>query len=1103
MSAQHQIREWEKRRQEIIAFLTSNHFISGDPSNSRPPKAEQFFPLKAYDGRKLKIACILDEFSFESYGPECSLFQLTPDNWKEEVDALQPDMFFFESAWKGKDGLWYRKIDRYSDELFALTSYLKEKAVPIVFWNKEDPVYTDIFMLAASYADCVFTTDIDCIARYKADLGHDRIYHLHFAAQPAVHNPIEKYERKDKLCFAGAYYHKYTERTAVFDKFSEYFIQRNGMDIYDRNYGNARPEHAFPQKYNPYILGRLEPSEIDKAYKGYAYGINMNSIQQSQTMFARRVFELLACNTVTVGNYSRGVKNYFGDLTISTDDEKALQLALTAYCKDDITYRKYRLLGLRAVLSEHLYEDRLDYIARKVYGKSIKRAAPKITVISCVANDNEAKRIQKMFLAQTWQNKELLLVGKISAEIAGENIRVISSDEANKLHISNLGKTDFVAYFSNCDWYGPNYLKDLALTCRYGTFDAIGKAAYYAEENGMPVLRNSNAVYRDAEQLALRRAIAVPSLLGKYTLSKLCNAEFSRERLFAVDEFNYCENCTCDECVAVADLPLADKGLPYAQITETAEAIQTLEEHNCLRFKGTDLADFAKSNGKKSLTFNVENNILHINSQLPEGQHEYVYLMKQKVDILPWLEDGKLPVCFSGAGNLDLICVLMCFDANGTKLNALFPKLNRNERLVLPEGTVSVVIGFRPKGPGFAQIKEIVFGAKNVADGIATYLLRSNVLVLANHYPEPNNLYRNMFIHKRMTSYKESGHAFDIMRMNPYAKNGFREFEGINVIEGQGDTLLNILTKGAVDTVCAHFLDAEMWSVLKPFVENRSIKLYIWSHGADIQPWWRRTYNYESESQLEQAKKTSEHTTALWRDVFSVAENNSAIHFIYVSKYFADEVMQDYNVALKPSSYTVIHNMIDTQLFTYQKKDPALRKKIVTIKPFASAKYANDLTTKGILELSQRPCFKDVEIDIYGSGEMFDTDTAALKKFTNINLHKTFLTQKEIAAVHKNAGVFIATTRWDSHGVSRDEAMSSGLVPIAHSCSAIPEFVDDTCGILIPAESYVELADAIEKLYNDPDLFTELSAAAAKRVRSQTAKEFTVDKELALILSKN
>lgn len=164
-------------------------------------------------------------------------------------------------------------------------------------------------MPAARCADFVFTTDIDCIKKYKNALGHDRVFFLHFAAQPQVHNPIEKHERKDKFCFAGAYYHKYPNRAKTFDAFAEVFMQTKGLDIYDRNYNAPKPEFTFPSKYNQCILGCLDPGEIDMAYKGYNFGINMNSVEQSQTMFARRIFELLASNTVIVGNYSRGVKN--------------------------------------------------------------------------------------------------------------------------------------------------------------------------------------------------------------------------------------------------------------------------------------------------------------------------------------------------------------------------------------------------------------------------------------------------------------------------------------------------------------------------------------------------------------------------------------------------------------------------------------------------------------------------------------------------------------------------------------------------------------------------------------------------------------------------
>ncbi len=1089
------IESWKARRKEIITFLLKNGYLSKDFENDETVTIDKRFQLKSLQGRKLKVACILDEFSFASYAPECTLLQLTPDNWKSEIEAFQPDLFFFESAWQGKCGLWYHKIDRYSDELFELTTYLHNNNIPIVFWNKEDPVYTDIFMLAAGYADYVFTTDIDCIAKYKTELKHDRVYHLHFAAQPQIHNPIEKFERKNKLCFAGAYYHKYQERCQIFDNFCNYFIKNKGIDIYDRNFGNARPEHAFPDFYKPYILGNLSANEIDIAYKGYNYGINMNSIQQSQTMFARRVFELLASNTITIGNYSRGLKNYFGDLTIATDDEKTLKMFLKQYCADAISLRKYRLLGLRKVLTEHLYEDRLDYIIQKVFNKTIKKSLPKVTIFAEINNSKNAERVQRMFKEQTWQNAELILISDTKIN----NCRCITSEDAKKLYASDLTNADFITYFDENDWYGRNYLKDLVLTCRYGKFSGIGKSAYFSLENSKIIVKNLKNAYHKTNVLKLKQAIVVPELLKNLTVSQLGSYVIDNNNLFAVDEFNYCENFTEDYCTIAADIQIYDTGIDFEKIKNIAENVKYSEAADYLSVKGDDLTGFINASKKELFSFYLDNNILCIDSKLQDEKHEYVYLMKKKIEVMPWLVDGKLTVKFSGSAKLDLICVLLCYDKSGNKLKPLYPKLNRNEVLTLPENTSFVVLGFRLKGSGTAKIKEILFGNTVLTDGIKDYLLRSDVLVLTNQYPQPDNLYRNMFVHKRVMVYKDSGYVFDVMRMNIYAGNGFREFEGINVIEGQGTTLLNILESNMVKTVCVHFLDAEMWSILKPFVEKNLIKLFIWSHGADIQPWWRRTYNYKDDRELENAKVASEQRMKLWYDVFSVAEDNINIHFVFVSNYFANEVMEDYKVKLKAESYSIIHNLIDTNLFKYEKKTSEMRKKILTIKSFYSLTYANDLTAKGIVELSKRACFKNLDFEIYGRGERFDEDNAPLKKFKNVHLHNTFLTQNEIAEAHKRAGLFIATTRMDTQGVSRGEAMSSGLVPIANNCSAIPEFVDENCGILIPPESNVELADAIENLYNNPDLFMKLSEGAAKRVRSQCSKEHTIDKELKLI----
>ena len=117
--------------------------------------------------------------------------------------------------------------------------------------------------------------------------------------------------------------------------------------------GKNDPNYQFPPEYQPYIVGTLPFDQIDKAYKGYRYAINLNSIKQSQTMFARRVFELLASNTITVSNFSRGVRLLFGDLVITTDSGSEMVRHLNKVANDDTHSRKLRLAALRKVMQEH------------------------------------------------------------------------------------------------------------------------------------------------------------------------------------------------------------------------------------------------------------------------------------------------------------------------------------------------------------------------------------------------------------------------------------------------------------------------------------------------------------------------------------------------------------------------------------------------------------------------------------------------------------------------------------------------------------------------------------------------------------------------------
>ena len=1062
-------------------------------------KSQLLYNLDIKSLKELRVAGVMDRFTLDSYAPECNLLELTPDNWKEEIEQFKPHMLFIESAWQGKDKAWYRKIANGSKEYFEMTSYCQEREIPIVFWNKEDPVWTDTFMPAARMADFVFTTDVDCIKKYKDTLKHDRVYFLHFAAQPEVHNPIEKYVRKDKYCFAGAYYHKYKKRAEIFDKFAQVFIKTKGYDIYDRNYQSSLPEHAFPESYNPYILGKLDPSEIDIAYKGYNYGVNMNSVDQSQTMFARRVFEMLASNTVTVGNYSRGVKNLFGDLTICTDDNRTLEKELTTWCKDTVTYRKYRLVGLRKVLSEHLYEDRLGYIVEKVFGKSLKKPLPSIAVIANVNSVEAYSHMSKMLDSQTYENKKVYFVSAESSLISSYS-DVISVDQFEQWKWDKLDECDYVCVLNSENYYGKNYLLDLALTVRYGLFNGIGKRAFYKSDKSDFVLINEAEVYKACSSLFKDRSI----FRIQYCMSRFENPmKFMEEELlngegfYAIDEFNFCTNCLEDKCDFVDDLNILDQGIQLKEIEKQAEGIKRslMEETQGKIFGAREILGLAKFTNNNLVTGALQQDKLLLNCSMKDAENHYVYLEKL-FEVKEFEANGKLKLVFDGNGSIEFIGVCIFYDKYQKKLTPVFANPNRIVACDIPSNAYYIKLGMRLKGTGEYSLSSIGIGVEDRPNERGCFLTRSNTLVLSNIYPSPENLYRNMFVHKRLMAYKDRGKILDVMRMNIYAKDGFSEFEGINIVEGQSEALANILEHGTIDTVCVHFLEKQMWEVLKPYLHK--IRLIIWSHGADIQPWWRRSFMYKTEEELNKAKKASEHRMELWQEVFSVYKEYN-IEFVFVSQYSADMVMEDYKCELSKERYHIIPNCIDTNMFTYMEKEAEQRKKIISIRPYASSIYGNDLTAKAIKELSKEEFFDDLQFLIIGDGVLFDETVAPIRKYKNVDIKRTFLRQSEIADLYHEYGVVLIPTRGDTQGVSRDEAMSCGVVPVTNAVAAIPEFTDETCAMLAKSEDYKGLAEGIKQLYGNENMYLNMSQNAARRVRSQTSPEHTICKELELL----
>ncbi len=1060
-----------------------------------------------HESRRLRVAAIMDAFTYNSFKPDCELVQLSPANWIHELVSFEPDLLFVESAWRGKDDLWDRKIAHASFELIGIVEWCRDHEIPTAFWNKEDPIHFNTFLNTAARFDYVFTTDLDCIHRYKAALGHERVYLLPFACQPRIFNPMELGPRIDAFCFAGAYYTRYPERARDLRNMIKGLTQIAPFVIYDRNAGSEDPNYSFPLEFAPFILGSLPFEQVDRAYKGYRYAVNLNSVKQSQTMCARRVFELLASNSIVVGNYARSIKLMFGDLVFGSDSALWTAQRLAELVRDDSALRKLRLAGLRKVLQGHTYEDRLRYLWSKVTGGPGGSSLCEVLAISFVRHQSDVERAIANFLRQSYTQKRLLIVTDDSFDASGNaleaGVTIWSRGRRDTFGESEIA-AEYVAGMAPEDYYGPNYLLDLALATRFSSASIIGKGSYYTcgRPGTGPVLVESGHQYTQRTRHSARRALIRGDFLDEVTItdwaSQVRDLVVESDDAVSVDEFNYCEDAGIHRsgsvvAAAVDDLPDLDVGMEIGEILSRAETVPPTFGFDDGAVLGPDsLAAWFGASGETWCSITKEAAVLEVESRLPDERHAYVYSERLLAAAELGLT-GRAGFFLDAGPGLDVQIALLFLNDREERLGSVVLHPNSNHDVVAPEGTALVRPGLRIRGSGRAAVNGLVLGHRQLEP--PEILGRGEQLLVTNQYPSYEDLYRNAFVHRRVLAYRNAGLDIDVFRFRSAGAISYHEFENVDCITGSQTALVNLLESGRYKGVLVHFLSETMWDVLEEYADRMPIT--VWIHGAEIQPWYRRSFLYSNEDDLLKAKEQSQGRTDFWRRVFSTRPAN--VRFVFVSQYLADEVMQDVGVVLPVDSYEVIHNPVDTVLFQYRPKPAEQRRKLLSIRPFATPTYANDLTVKAILELTNEEWFGQLDIRIIGQGPLFDETVEPLRGLPNVALEKRFMRQSEIASLHQQYGVFLCPTRTDTQGVSRDEAMSSGLVPITNAVAAVPEFVDESCGISVPPEDHLAIADGIRRLIEDPDYFLKLSVAASRRVRRQSALDSVISQELALI----
>ena len=471
-------------------------------------------PIPEAKGDGHPVAAILDTFTEYSLRHEVNLLLMSPKHWRAQLEKTRPVLLLVESAWRGNNGGWRNRIVRYEDvednPLSELLQYCRSNGIPTAFWNKEDPPHFDNFLGAAKEFDFVFTSDADCVPRYRKALGHDRIYVLPFAAQPRMHNPSrEKGWPNYPVCFPGSWVPgRYPERAETLRYLLDPAIP-HGLHIFDRNLTRTDfgPDYRFPDRYREAIKGTLTYEEMLTAYRCYDVLLNVNTVTESPTMFARRVFESLACGTPVISSESVGMSRMLGEHVRVTRSMEETANHLQELLGDEEARIREGHLAYRYVHENHTYRHRMNEIFSRVGLEPLGSEQPSVSVLMPTMRPESVARCIENFKKQTYPEKELILILN-NAEFDLDAIRrdTESIPNVQVLHVegrTTLGDClnrgveaasgQYIAKMDDDDHYGERYMSDSVLAASFSDAEVIGKGSFfmYFEESDTTALREN------------------------------------------------------------------------------------------------------------------------------------------------------------------------------------------------------------------------------------------------------------------------------------------------------------------------------------------------------------------------------------------------------------------------------------------------------------------------------------------------------------------------------------------------------------------------------------------------------------------------------------
>jgi teichuronic acid biosynthesis glycosyltransferase TuaC len=215
-------------------------------------------------------------------------------------------------------------------------------------------------------------------------------------------------------------------------------------------------------------------------------------------------------------------------------------------------------------------------------------------------------------------------------------------------------------------------------------------------------------------------------------------------------------------------------------------------------------------------------------------------------------------------------------------------------------------------------------------------------------------------------------------------------------------------------------------------------------------------------------------------------------HVISVSEDLKEKLISDYRVS--PEKITVIHNGVDKDKF--KPMDKAQARSLCGLTEdcryiLAISRLSSEKGLEYLLESMMKLKTENVKLALIGDGPLYGTLNNYVKE-NNLSGMVSFvgsIPHEDLNQWYNAADVFCLSSIWEGCPNVVIEALACGIPVVSSRVGAVPHFVTEDCGMVVPCKDADALANALDQVLSltwDPK---KVSRTASLRAWDEVAAE--------------